>query len=92
MTQERIGQTTAAYVAAAQREGGPASIASKPRAAHGYLISQFHARRPPENRRTDEYRGSLENRARFGSIHPARREGRGAVSRRIYRLSVEDYF
>ena len=59
-------------------------------AAHGYLISQFHA--PFENRRTDEYGGSLENRARFGldvlRAVKAAAPGLGV----IYRLSVEDFF
>ena len=68
----------------------PASIASKSTAAHGYLISQFHA--PFENRRTDDYGGSLENRARFGldvlRAVKAAVPGLGV----IYRLSVEDFF
>ena len=59
-------------------------------AAHGYLISQFHA--PFENRRTDDYGGSLENRARFGldvlRAVKAAVPGLGV----IYRLSVEDFF
>jgi hypothetical protein len=59
-------------------------------AAHGYLISQFHA--PFENRRTDEYGGSLENRARFGL--DVLRAVKAAVPSLgvIYRLSVEDFF
>ena len=59
-------------------------------AAHGYLISQFHA--PFENRRTDEYGGSLENRARFGL--EVLRAVKAAVPGMpvIYRLSVEDFF
>ena len=59
-------------------------------AAHGYLISQFHA--PFENRRTDEYGGSLENRARFGL--DVLRAVKAAVPSLgvIYRLSVDDFF
>ena len=59
-------------------------------AAHGYLISQFHA--PFENRRTDDYGGRLENRARFGL--EVLRAVKAAVPDLgvIYRLSVEDFF
>ena len=52
MTKARITQTVAAHVAAAQRaRNKPAETASEVHAAHGYLISAFHA--PFENRRTD---------------------------------------
>jgi dimethylglycine catabolism A len=90
MTKERIGETTAAYVAAAVRAQKAGFDCVEIHAAHGYLISQFHA--PFENRRTDEYGGSLENRARFGldilRAVKAAAPGLGV----IYRLSVEDFF
>src|SRR5215472_14740930 len=59
-------------------------------AAHGYLISQFHA--PFENRRGDEYGGTLANRARFGL--DVLRAVKSAVPdiAVVYRLSVEDFF
>ncbi len=90
MTKERIAQTTAAYVAAAQRAREAGFDCVEVHAAHGYLISQFHA--PFENRRTDEYGGSLENRARFGL--DVLRAVKAAVPELgvIYRLSVEDFF
>jgi dimethylglycine catabolism A len=90
MSKERIAQTTAAYVAAAQRAQKAGFDCVEIHAAHGYLISQFHA--PFENRRSDEYGGSLENRARFGlevlRAVKAAVPGTGV----IYRLSVEDFF
>ena len=90
MTKARIAATTAAYVAAAQRAQAAGFDCVEIHAAHGYLISQFHA--PFENRRTDDYGGSLENRARFGldvlRAVKAAVPGLGV----IYRLSVEDFF
>ena len=59
-------------------------------AAHGYLISQFHA--PFENHRTDEYGGSLENRARFGLEILRAVKAVLPDAGVIYRLSVEDFF
>jgi 2,4-dienoyl-CoA reductase-like NADH-dependent reductase (Old Yellow Enzyme family) len=90
MTKARIAQTIAAHVAAALRAQKAGFDCVEIHAAHGYLISQFHA--PFENRRTDEYGGSLENRARFGL--EILRAVKAAVSGTgvIYRLSVEDFF
>ena len=90
MTKARIDATIAAHAAAAVRARKAGFDCVEIHAAHGYLISQFHA--PFENRRTDEYGGSLENRARFGL--EALRAVKAAVPGMpvIYRLSVEDFF
>jgi 2,4-dienoyl-CoA reductase-like NADH-dependent reductase (Old Yellow Enzyme family) len=90
MTKERINRTIAAHVSAALRAQKAGFDCVEIHAAHGYLISQFHA--PFENRRNDEYGGSLENRARFGL--EVLRAVKAAVGEMpvIYRLSVEDFF
>jgi 2,4-dienoyl-CoA reductase-like NADH-dependent reductase (Old Yellow Enzyme family) len=90
MTQARIDRTIAAHAAAAVRACSAGFDCVEIHAAHGYLISQFHA--PFENRRTDQYGGSLENRARFGL--EVLRAVKAAVPGMpvIYRLSVEDFF
>ena len=90
MTKARIAETIAAHVAAGLRARKAGFDCVEIHAAHGYLISQFHA--PFENRRTDEYGGSLENRARFGL--EILRAVKAVLSDAgvIYRLSVEDFF
>jgi 2,4-dienoyl-CoA reductase-like NADH-dependent reductase (Old Yellow Enzyme family) len=90
MTKARIDRTIAAHAAAAERAQKAGFDCVEVHAAHGYLISQFHA--PFENRRTDEYGGSLENRARFGLevLRAVKVAAHGMPV--IYRLSVEDYF
>ena len=90
MTKARIEETIAAHVAAAFRARTAGFDCVEIHAAHGYLISQFHA--PFENRRNDEYGGALENRARFGL--EVLRAVKSAVPdiAVVYRLSVEDFF
>jgi 2,4-dienoyl-CoA reductase-like NADH-dependent reductase (Old Yellow Enzyme family) len=90
MTKARIEQTKAAFAEAAQRAQRAGFDCVEIHAAHGYLISQFH--NAFENRRDDEYGGSLENRARFGL--EILRAVKAAVPGMpvIYRISVEDFF
>ncbi len=90
MTKARIDATIAAHASAAVRARGAGFDCVEIHAAHGYLISQFHA--PFENRRGDMYGGSLENRARFGL--EVLRAVKAAVPATpvVYRLSVEDFF
>ena len=90
MTEARIAETTAAYVTAAQRAQRCGFDCVEIHAAHGYLISQFHA--PFENRRTDDYGGSLENRARFGLDVLRAMKAALPDTGVVYRLSVEDFF
>ena len=90
MTRERIAETVAAFARAGARAKAAGFDCVEIHAAHGYLISQFVT--PFENRRTDEYGGTLGNRARFGlEVLRAVKAAVGTMPV-IYRLSVDDYF
>jgi 2,4-dienoyl-CoA reductase-like NADH-dependent reductase (Old Yellow Enzyme family) len=90
MSRERIAATVTAFAQAAARAQQAGFDCVEIHAAHGYLISQFLT--PFENRRTDQYGGSLENRARFGL--EVLRAVKAAVHGMpvIYRISADDYF
>ncbi len=63
MDQAKIAETVEKYAKAAQRCKRAGLKMSMIHGAHGNLITQFAS--PLYNKRTDEYGGSLENRARF---------------------------
>lgn len=90
MTQERIAQTTRAFVAAAARAQAAGFDCVELHAAHGYLLSQFLC--PEENHRYDEYGGSLANRARIALeiLRAVKHELPGFPV--IFRLNADDYF
>jgi 2,4-dienoyl-CoA reductase-like NADH-dependent reductase (Old Yellow Enzyme family) len=89
MSRARIAAAVAAFAQAAARAQAAGFDCVEIHAAHGYLISQFLT--PFENRRGDEYGGSLENRARFG-LDVLRAVKAAVAIPVIYRLSVDDYF
>jgi len=90
MSRARIAETVAAFGRAAARAREAGFDCVEIHGAHGYLISQFLT--PFENRRTDEYGGSLENRARFGLevLRAVKQAVPGMPV--IFRLSVDDFF
>ena len=90
MTKQRIAECESAFVAAAGRAREAGFDCIEVHAAHGYLLSQFLC--PAENRRDDEYGGSLENRARLSLeiLRLIKKELPGFPV--IFRLSVDDLF
>ena len=84
-----IKNTATAFAAAARRAAQAGFDVVEIHAAHGYLISQFF--NSFENRRTDEYGGPLENRARMG-LEVLRAVKAAVKIPVIFRLSVDDYF
>jgi 2,4-dienoyl-CoA reductase-like NADH-dependent reductase (Old Yellow Enzyme family) len=90
MSRERIEQTINAFVAAAARAKAADFDCVELHVAHGYLLSQFLC--PEENRRQDEYGGSLENRARISLeiLRRIKRELPGFPV--IFRLNADDLF
>jgi 2,4-dienoyl-CoA reductase-like NADH-dependent reductase (Old Yellow Enzyme family) len=63
MTEEEIVKVIAQFTFAAQKTKRAGFTGVELHAAHGYLLSQFLS--PLTNRRTDQWGGSLENRARL---------------------------
>jgi 2,4-dienoyl-CoA reductase-like NADH-dependent reductase (Old Yellow Enzyme family) len=90
MSHERINETVGAFVAAAARARAAGFDCVELHVAHGYLLSQFLC--PEENRRQDEYGGSLANRARISLdiLRRIKRELPGFPV--IFRLNADDLF
>jgi len=63
MSRDDIDEMIAAFASGARRAQAAGIDAIEIHGAHGYLINQFLS--PYSNERTDEYGGSIENRARF---------------------------
>ncbi|WP_430867340.1 NADH:flavin oxidoreductase/NADH oxidase [Demequina aurantiaca] len=63
LTKDEIGEIVASFGTAAQRSLDAGFEVLEIHAAHGYLLHEFLS--PLSNKRTDEYGGSLENRARL---------------------------
>ncbi len=90
ITVDEIHTVAAAFREAAGRADQAGFDVIELHGAHGYLISEFLS--PLTNRRTDEYGGSLENRARF--LMEVLQEVKKAWPREkpiIVRVSAEDF-
>jgi 2,4-dienoyl-CoA reductase-like NADH-dependent reductase (Old Yellow Enzyme family)/thioredoxin reductase len=90
MTKEDIDGMVEAFVKAAGRAKAAGFDAVEIHGAHGYLVNQFLS--PHSNQRSDEYGGSLENRARFPlEILKGIRAEVGDDFPVLYRVSAEEY-
>ncbi len=90
MTKQEIAQTVSDFAAAAVRVKKAGLDAVQLHAAHSYLLSQFVS--PYFNHRTDEYGGSLENRARFGlEVLRAVRSAVGPDFPILIKINSEDF-
>lgn len=90
MSRARIERTTEAFLDAARRARRAGFDMVELHVAHGYLLSQFLC--PAENRRTDEYGGSFENRARFGLDILRRIKADMPDFPVVFRISADDLF
>ena len=90
MTLERIVQSQQSFVEAALRAKKAGFDAIEIHAAHGYLLSQFLSL--VENTRTDQYGGSLENRARFSLEIVKQIKKTVPDLALIFRMNGHDYF
>jgi len=90
MTDEEIEATIKAFVDAAGRAKDAGFDGVQLHAAHGYLLSQFLS--PYFNRRTDQYGGSTENRARIVVIILERiRSSLGEAFPVLIKMNSEDF-
>jgi len=89
-TKEDIRRIMQAFAEAARRIKDAGFDAVEIHGAHGYLISQFLS--PLVNRRTDEYGGSTEKRARFAcEVIQATRQKVGGDFPVLFRFSGSDF-
>lgn len=90
MTKQDIEEIIAAFGEGARRAKAAGFDAVEIHGAHGYLIDQFLS--PYSNKRTDEYGGTFENRARFPfEVLAQVRDTVGQDYPIIYRLSSEEF-
>jgi len=90
LSKEEIKRIVEAMAEAARRVKDSGADAVEAHAAHGYMIGAFFS--PLKNRRTDEYGGSIENRARFACECLAKiRQKVGADFPIIFRFNGSDF-
>ncbi len=90
MTRDDMDRVRDAFVAAARRSEQAGFDLIELHMAHGYLLSSFLS--PLSNRRTDEYGGDLEGRARFPlEVFDAVRAAWPAAKPLIVRISATDW-
>jgi 2,4-dienoyl-CoA reductase-like NADH-dependent reductase (Old Yellow Enzyme family) len=91
MTDDDFPRLTDAFAAATRLAVAAGFDAVEVHLGHGYLLSQFLC--PYNNRRADQWGGSLENRARFPrQVLRAARDAAGAHAAVYAKLNMEDGF